>query len=57
MVLFYVQSKLFCTDADFAPARTVPGMLEAVMRMGSQAGRLAGRYPPLEVYGWDDKGF
>ena len=55
MVLFYVHSNLFCTDAEFAPAARVPRVPGEGWPEGSQAEGLAGRYPPLYSYGWDDK--
>ena len=55
MVLFYRHSNLFCTAYTFAPAAGLVGMLEAVRLEGSQAEGLAGLYPPLHSYGWDDK--
>lgn len=55
LVLFYVHSNLFCTDAEFAPVRTVPRVLGDGRQEGSQAGSQAGLYPPLHSYGWDDK--
>lgn len=55
MVLFIVHSKLFCTDAEFAPAAGLVGMLEADELEGSQAGGLAGLYPPIDRIGRDDK--
>ena len=57
LVLFYVQSKLFCTDAEFAPTATVTGMLEEGRPEGGQSEGLSGRYPPFEVYRRDDRGF
>ena len=57
LVLFYVQSKLFCTDAGFAPTARVPRVPSEGRPEGSQAEGLAGLYPPIEVYGWDDRGF
>ncbi len=57
IVLFYVLSNLFCTVYTFAPWPGMSGMPEAGRRMGCQAGRLAGLYPPLMLYSWDDKGF
>lgn len=55
MVLFYRHSKLFCTACGFAPAARVPSVPGEGRQEGSQAGGLAGLYPPLHSYGWDDK--
>jgi len=57
IVLFYVATNLFCTIAEFAPWPELAGMLEAGRLEGCQADGLAGRYPPCEVYSWDDKWF
>ena len=55
MVLFIVHSNLFCTIAEFVPAARVPRVPGDGRPEGSQAEGLAGRYPPLHSYGWDDK--
>ena len=55
VVLFNVHIDLFCTAWEFAPAARVPRVPGKGWLEGSQAGSHAGRYPPLEVYGWDDK--
>ena len=55
MVLFYMHSKLFCTAWEFAPAARVPRVPGEGRLEGSQAEGLAGLYPPLHSYGWDDK--
>lgn len=47
VVLFIVQSKLFCTAWGFAPAARVPRVPGEGRPEGSQAGSHAGRYPPL----------
>jgi len=57
LVLFYVAANLFCTVGSFAPWPELAGMLEEGRRMGCQAGGLAGLYPPLHLYSWDDKWF
>ncbi|MBO5758433.1 MAG: hypothetical protein J6R31_00120 [Rikenellaceae bacterium] len=48
-------SNLFYTDADFAPAEGC--LVVVVMLEGWQAAEepRGGRYPPIEVYGWDEK--
>ena len=51
----YMHSKLFCTAWEFAPAARVPRVPGEGRLEGSQAEGLAGRYPPLHSYGWDDK--
>ena len=55
IVLFIVHSNLFCTIAEIAPAAMVPRVPGDGRLEGSQAEGLAGRYPPLHSYGWDDK--
>lgn len=45
MVLFYVQSNLFCTDAEFAPMAAAGSVPAAVRLEGSQAGRWRGDTP------------
>jgi len=57
LVLFYVAANLFCTAYTFAPWPELAGMMAEGRRTGSQADGLAGRYPPCEVYSWDDKWF
>lgn len=55
MVLFYRHSNLFCTAWEFAPSARVPRVPGEGRPEGSQAEGLAGLYPPLHSYGWDDK--
>ena len=57
IVLFYVATNLFCTVSTFAPWPELAGMLEADELEGSQAGELAGVYPPIDRMGRDDKWF
>ena len=57
LVLFYVAANLFCTVSTFAPWPELAGMLAEGRRTGCQAGGLAGLYPPLHLYSWDDKWF
>ncbi len=57
IVLFNVRSNLFCTIAEFAPWSELAGMMAEGRRTGCQADGLAGRYPPCEVYSWNDKWF
>ena len=55
LVLFYVAANLFCTVGSFAPWPELAGMPEAGRLEGSQAGGLAGVYPPLHLYSRNDK--
>lgn len=55
MVLFNVRQNLFCTAWEFAPAARVPRVPGEDWPEWVQAEGLAGRYPPLHSYGWDDK--